>query len=165
MRQKTVVWVLIGAAAVVALLGAYAYRQYRGATPPALDTLPIYSRAAQVPLSEVAEPGLADAERTLRAFAAGALDQRFLATDGPLTWDAVRHNIGSFLGEHGYRLDDDTTSPDGTVESLRYRHGNPVRRRFNDDVIMVVALTNPVGRTSSGRDIRVYAYFLLGPGG
>ena len=165
MRRRTVVGVLIAVGALVVLLGGYGYSQYRSATPPALGGIPIYSHEADVPLSDVPGPAAAEAEQTLRKFAAGVIEgrrvagERFLATDGPLTWDAVRHSVGSSL--HNYSLQVDGTSSDGTVEYLLYRRGNPVRRWFNDDAVLVAAVTGPSGHTSSGRDIRVYGYFRL----
>lgn len=90
-------------------------------------------------------------------------DERFLATKGPLTWDAVRHHIGSRLGSAGYALAADDWSSDYMIVYSLYRHNGWLRSHFNDDIIMAAGLVKTAIRTTTGDEVYLYGYFRLVP--
>lgn len=153
---------------LMAILAGYVYWQYRTATPPALDRIPVLS-ATSVPVTDILEPQRSDGEARLRKCASTAqpgyrvADERFLASKGEFIWDALRHTTRSYLkSTSGYGVEDDGWTHGQEVLYLVYRHDG-LRRLFNDDVIMVAALGNPIVRTATGDDIHLYAYFKLAP--
>jgi hypothetical protein len=158
---------LIVLGSLVAIIAGYVYWQYRTARPPALDSIPIYSASAAVPVTAIPAPQLADAETQLRTVAANAqpgyrvADERFLATKGPFVWDAVRHHIGPRLGSAGYTLADDGSSADHTIWYSLYTHTGWLRPRFNNDAILAAGLLQTTIRTATGDPVYVYGYFRL----
>lgn len=170
MRRKSVLVSTIAAVGTIAvILGGYVYWQYRTATPAALGGIPIYSARQAVSLADIPETQRSDAEAKLRVFASTAEpgyrvdDERFLATKGPLTWDAVRHHIGSYLTSHSYAPESDRLSSDNMIAYLLYEHDGMLRRKFNDDKILVAGLLKTTVRTATGDEAHLYAYFRLTP--
>jgi hypothetical protein len=151
---------------VVAILGGCVYWQYRTARPPALDSMPIYSARVAVPITDAPEPQRTDTETQFRDLASTVqpgyrvADERFLATKGPFTWDAVRHHVGSRLGT-AYTLDRNGSSSDDTIVYSIYKHPGWLRAQFNDDVILAVGLVKTTMKTATGDDVYLYGYFRL----
>lgn len=152
---------------LLAITGGYVYWQYRTSRHLTLDSMPVYSALVAVPVTDIPEPRRANAETQLRHVASTVqpghrvADERFLATKGPFTWDAVRHITGYFLeSTYGYAVDDDGWTHGQEVLYRVYGH-HGLRRLFNDDVIVVAAAGNPITRTATGDEIYLYGYFRL----
>lgn len=167
MRQRKLLWTaVIVLGTLIAVIGGYVYWQYRTSRPPALDSMPSYTSA--VPVTDIPEPQRSDAERQLRNLASTAqpgyrvVGERFVATPAIFVWDAVRHDTDSYLGPQGYGLDHAGWSSDNISTYLSYRHDG-LRRRFNDDVIVVAGLIKTTMRTATGEDVHLYGYFRLTP--
>jgi hypothetical protein len=130
--------------------------------------MPIYSVRVAVPITDVLEPQRTDTETKMRNLAATAqpgyriAGERFLATKGPFTWDAVRHDVVSYLGT-GYKLVRDRFSADHTMIYHGYQRLG-LRQRFDDDVIAVVGLLKTTVPTVTGDEVHLYGYFRLTPG-
>lgn len=155
---------------LIASIGGYVYWQYRTAPPPALDSIPVYSAKAAVPVTDIPGQQRTDAEAQLRKLASSAqpgyrvADDRFLATEGPLIWDAMRHHIGFDLGSAGYALDGNGSSSDNMIVYSLYSHDGWLRQRFNDDMILVAGFDRTAIRTETGKDVHLYGYFKLASG-
>lgn len=163
MLWKTVILL----ASLVAIIGGYAYWQYRTARPPQLDKIPVYTSA--VPLTDIPEPQRTSVEGQLRDIAAAAqpgyrvVEERFLASNAEFIWDALRHRIGPYLGSAGYTLDNNGWSADYMITYSLYRHHGWLRQRFNDDRILVAGNVKKPLTTSTGEQVHVYGYFRLSP--
>jgi hypothetical protein len=153
---------------VVAIIGGYIFWQYRTARPPALDSIPIYSARLAVPITDIPEPQRTATEQELRNLASTAqpgyrvADERILATKGRFVWDALRHNVAPQLGSRGYALVADGWSSNYAITYHAYCH-NELRRRFNDDVIVVAGFLKTTVKTVGGDEVYVYGYFRLTP--
>lgn len=165
MRRKMLWTTVIVVGSVVAIIGGYVYWQYRTSRPPELASIPAYT--SPVPITDVLEPQRADAERQLRDLASTAqpgyrvVGERFLATRVEFIWDALRHQVQPYLGSAGYSLDRDGWSSDYVSTYLSYRHEGWLRRRFNDDAILVAGRIKTTLRTANGDDVHLYGYFRL----
>lgn len=154
---------------VGAIIGGYVHWQYRTARPPALDTIPGYFAKAAVPVTDIPGTQRAGAEAQLRKLASSAqpgyrvADERFLATEGPLIWDAMRHHIRPHLESLGYASDADGSSADNTIVYSVYKHEGWLRPRFNDDLILVAGLDHTAMQKAAGNEIHLYGYFRLTP--
>jgi hypothetical protein len=169
MRQKKVLRITaIVLGIVVAIAGGYVFWQYRTSRPLTLESIPTYTSA--VPTTDIPEPQRSDAERQLRDLASTGqpgyrvVGERFLATNVEFVWDALRHQLEPYLGSAGYSLDRDGWSSDYMSYYSSYRHEGWLRRRFNDDAILVADLAKTTLRTSTGEDVHLYGYFRLTPG-
>jgi hypothetical protein len=153
---------------IAASIGVNVYWQYRTARPPALDSIPIYSTDIAVPLTEIPEPQRANAETQLHNFVATVrpgyrvADERFLATKGPFTWDAVRHDIESQLRSTGYVLDKNGDSTDHTMTYSAYQH-HGLRQRFNNDMVVGAGFDRTTLKTVAADEVYLYGYFRLTP--
>lgn len=150
---------------IAASIGVNVYWQYRTARPPQLADIPAYS--SENPMADIPEPQRTDAETKMRNLAATAqpgyrlAEERFLATSTRFIWDALRHDIESYLGA-GYTLASSRYSTDHTMIYHVYRrHG--LRQRFDDDAILVAGLHKPIARTVTGDEVHLYGYFRLTP--
>lgn len=166
-RKKVLVLTATTLAIVVAIVGGYVFWQYRTSRPPALDSIPAYPSA--VPVTDIPGPQRDGAEAQLRELASTArpgyhvVAERFLATNAQFTWDAVRHSTGAYLKTTaGYGADYDGWTQGQELLYLVYGH-HGLRRSFNDNVIVVAAVSKPITGTAAGDDVHLYGYFELAP--
>ncbi|MGA5545261.1 hypothetical protein ACPCIR_25740 [Mycobacterium sp. NPDC051198] len=153
---------------VAAISGGYLYWQYRTAAPPRLEKLRTYSERYEVPLTDIPEPDRSARQAALTTHADSAqvgyriAAQRFLATKGPLTWDAIRSSIGSELSPSGYTIVDDGISADSAISYTLYGHEG-LRQKFNNDMILISGFTDETNGIPMDDQVHMYAYFRLAP--